>query len=81
VRDSIVSAHDDLAAQVEANTPQNFVSHRDDLGIGAALEITDDRDRQATLLKALLDDHDFRARAGELIMSSIYNVLSDQPTA
>ena len=51
--------------------------HRDDLVIGAALEVADDRDKQGNLLKALLDDEDFRARAGELIMTSIYDALSE----
>jgi hypothetical protein len=51
------------------------VRHRDDLLIGAALEVADDRDKQGTLLKALLDDEDFRDRAGELIMTSIYDAL------
>lgn len=54
--------------------------HRDELVIGAALDVTDDRDKQGTLLKALLDDEDFRARAGELIMSSIYDALSEPTT-
>ena len=75
VRDSIVTSNDDLAAQARANTREDFVRHRDDLVIGAALDVTDDRDKQGTLLKALLDDEDFRTRAGELIMSSIYDAL------
>lgn len=81
VRDSIVATNDDLEAQVKANTRGDFVSHRDDLVIGAALSVTDDRDKQGALLKALLDDEDFRARAGELIMSSIYNAFSDEQPA
>ena len=48
--------------------------------IGAALEVTDDRDKHGTLLKALLDDEDFRVRAGELIMTSIYDALSEPAT-
>ncbi len=79
VRESIVTNHDDLAAQVHANTREDFVRHRDNLVIGAALDVTDDRDKQGTLLKALLDDEDFRSRAGELIMTSIYNAFSEEP--
>ena len=43
---------------------------------GAALEVSEDRDKQGTLLKALLDDEDFRARAGDPSMTSIYNAVS-----
>jgi hypothetical protein len=79
VRDTIAANHADLEAQVKANARKDFVSHRHDLVIGAALEVSDDRDKQGALLKALLDDEDFRARAGELIMGSIYDAFSDQP--
>jgi hypothetical protein len=37
------------------------------------------RERQAKLLKALLDDEDFRARAGSLIFGSIYDTYVDTP--
>ena len=37
---------------------------RDNLLIDAALNVGGDRERQATLLKALLDDDDFRVRRG-----------------
>lgn len=40
--------------------------------------MTDDRGKQAVLLKALLDDEDFRARAGELVMGSIYDDYREQ---
>ena len=76
VRESVVTNNDDLAAQVQANSREDFVRHRDDLIIGGALDVSEDRDKQGTLLKALLDDEDFRARAGELIMTSIYTALS-----
>ena len=40
---------------------------------GAAMEVGDDREKQGKLLKALLDDDEFRAQAGELVMGSIYD--------
>ena len=37
------------------------------------MEVGDDREKQGHLLKALLDDDEFRARAGALVMDSIYD--------
>jgi hypothetical protein len=37
------------------------------------MEVGDDREKQGHLLKALLDDDEFRARAGALVMGSIYD--------
>ncbi len=65
--------HAGLEAQAGANSRPDFVRHRDDLLIGAALSVSGDRDQQAVLLKAMLDDDDFRVRAGELIMGSIWD--------
>jgi len=73
VRDSVREGNDALAAQAEANSREDFVRHRDELLIGAAMEVGDDREKQDRLLKALLDDEEFRARAGELVMGSIYD--------
>ena len=73
VRDTVREVNADLEAQAEANSREDFVRHRDDLLIGAALEVGDDHEKQGKLLKALLDDEDFRARAGELVMGSIYD--------
>jgi hypothetical protein len=42
----------------------DFVRERDNLLIGAGLAVGGDRERQAMLLKALLDDEDFRVWAG-----------------
>ncbi len=81
VRDSVRDEHSDLEAQVTANSREDFVRHRDDLLIGAALDVSDGRDRQSLLLKALLDDEDFRARAGELVMGSIYDPYRDSAPA
>ena len=78
VRDAVAENNPELMAQVKANSRQDFVSERDDLLIDAALSVDADRERQAKLLKALLDDDDFRARAGELIFGSIYHAC-DQP--
>lgn len=64
--------------QANSNSREDFVGARDDLLIGAALNVTEDRDKQALLLKALLDDEDFRARAGTLIMGSIYDAYRAQ---
>jgi hypothetical protein len=55
------------------------VRERDNLLIGAALAVGGDRERQATLLKALLDDEDFRVRAGELIFGAIYDGYRSPP--
>ena len=73
VRDSVREGNDALAAQAEANSREDFVRHRDELLIGAAMEVGDDREKQDRLLRALLDDEEFRARAGELVMGSIYD--------
>ncbi|MBA3421108.1 MAG: type I restriction endonuclease subunit R [Thermoleophilaceae bacterium] len=73
VRDSVREGNAELVAQAEANSRDDFVRHRDDLLIGAAMEVGDDREKQGKLLKALLDDEEFRARAGELVMGSIYD--------
>jgi hypothetical protein len=51
-----------LADQGTANSREDFVAERDDLLIDAALSVGTDRERQAKLLKALLDDEDFRDR-------------------
>jgi type I restriction enzyme R subunit len=79
VRDTVRDGNADLAAQAGANSREDFVRHRDDLLIGAAMDVTVDREKQAPLLKALLDDEDFRARASELVMGSIYEGLRDGP--
>ncbi|MEJ7714798.1 MAG: hypothetical protein WKF40_03420 [Thermoleophilaceae bacterium] len=50
-------------------------AHVEDRG----MDVTVDREKQAPLLKALLDDEDFRARASELVMGSIYEGLRDGP--
>ena len=73
VRDSVREGNGDLPAQAEANSREDFVRHRDALLIGAAMEVGDDREKQGKLLKALLDDDEFRAQAGELVMGSIYD--------
>ncbi len=73
VRDSVREGNGDLAVQAEANSREDFVRHRDALLIGAAMEVGDDREKQGKLLKALLDDDEFRAQAGELVMGSIYD--------
>ena len=70
---SVKGDHVGLKAQAGANSRDDFVRHRDDLLIGAALSVSGDRDQQAVLLKAMLDDDDFRARAGDLIMGSIWD--------
>ncbi|MGI8460381.1 MAG: hypothetical protein ACR2OC_01920 [Solirubrobacterales bacterium] len=58
---------------MRANSRDDFIRDRDALLIGAALAVGGDREKQAQLLKALLDDEDFRGRAGELVMGSIYD--------
>ncbi len=42
------------------------------------MEVTGGREKQAGLLKALLDDDDFRARAGKLVMGSIYDAYCEE---
>jgi len=71
VRDTVRDTNPELVDQAKANSRNDFVVHRDDLLIDAALNVGSDRERQARLLKALLDDDDFRARAGTLIFGSI----------
>jgi type I restriction enzyme R subunit len=79
VRDNVIGQQgEQLRSQALANDRDDFVRHRDDVLLDAALNVTDDRDRQVALLKALLDDQDFRARAGELIMGSVYDTLMQQ---
>ena len=81
VRDSVRDENPDLADQAEANSRDDFVRERDNLLIGAALAVGGDRERQATLLKALLDEEDFRVRAGELIFGAIYDGYRSPPEA
>jgi len=76
VRDTVRDANPELGDQARANQRDDFIAERDDLLIDAALTVGTDRDRQATLLKALLDDEDFRARAGSLIFGSIYDTYT-----
>ena len=76
VRDAVAEGHPELEDQVRANAREDFVTERDDLLIDAAMSVGTGRERQAQLLKALLDDDDFRARAGELIFGSIYDAYS-----
>jgi len=76
VRDTVRDANPELVDQARANQRDDFIAERDDLLIDAALTVGTDRDRQATLLKALLDDEDFRARAGSLIFGSIYDTYA-----
>jgi len=77
VRATVVDGNDDLAAQASANSKDDFVRHRDDLLISAAMEVTGGREKQAGLLKALLDDDELRARAGKLVMGSIYDAYRE----
>jgi hypothetical protein len=79
VRDTVREANPELLDQAQANSREDFVAERDDLLIDAALSVGTDRERQADLLKALLDDDDFRTRAGELIFGSIYDAYAEQP--
>ncbi|MCW2984213.1 MAG: type restriction endonuclease subunit [Conexibacter sp.] len=77
VKESISDANPALAEQAANNTREDFVRERDGLLINAALTVDGDRDRQAALLKAFLDDEDFRVRAGELIFGAIYDGYRD----
>jgi type I restriction enzyme R subunit len=79
VRDVVEADNAALQAQARANSREDFVRHRDDLLIGAALTVSGERDKQATLLKAMLDDEDFRERAGDLIMGSIWDEHRGEP--
>jgi type I restriction enzyme, R subunit len=72
VRDAVRNTNPQLADQATANSREDFVAERDDLLIDAALSVGTDRERQGRLPKALLDDEDFRARAGSVIFGSIY---------
>ena len=78
VRDAVRDTNPQLADQANANSREDFVAERDDLLIDAALSVGTDRERQAELLKALLDDEDFRARAGSLVFGSIYDTYTGQ---
>jgi type I restriction enzyme R subunit len=73
VRDAVQAANPELIDQVNANSRPDFISERDDLLIDAALNVGTTRERQTVLLKALLDDDDFRARMGAVIFGSIYD--------
>jgi len=81
VRDAVRDANPELSDQALANSRDDFVSERDALLIDAAMSVGSDRDRQAELLKALLDDDDFRSRAGHLIFGSIYDAYASQGEA
>jgi hypothetical protein len=65
-----------LEADERRDFKDDFVRHRDDLLISAAMEVTGGREKQAGLLKDLLDD-DFRTRAGSLVMGSIYDPFTE----
>jgi hypothetical protein len=73
VRDAVQDSNPELADQVKANSRPDFISERDDLLIDAELNVDATRERQAVLLKALLDDDDFHARMGAVIFGSIYD--------
>jgi len=75
VRDQVQSSNPELSDQVKANSRGDFITERDELMIDAALNVGADRERQA-MLKALLDDDDFRGRAGALIFGSIYDAYA-----
>ncbi|PTL56137.1 type I restriction endonuclease subunit R [Paraconexibacter algicola] len=73
VRDTIRDKEPGLAEQAANNSREDFVRDRDGMLIDAAMTVDGDRDRQAALLKAFLDDEDFRARAGQLIFGAIFD--------
>lgn len=77
VRENVAAANPQLADQAEANTRADFIANRDAMLIDAAMDTGNDRDRQDELLKAFLDDDDFRSRAGALIFGAIYDALAD----
>lgn len=81
VRDAIRDTAPQLEQQAANNSREDFVRDRDHLLIDAALSVDGDRDRQAALLKAFLDDDDFRARAGHAIFGAIYDGYRAQPGA
>lgn len=78
VRDAVRDANPELGDQAHANSREDFVAERDELLIDAALSVGTDRERQAQLLKTLLDDDDFRDRAGTLIFGSIYDAYAER---
>ena len=78
VRDAVRNTNPELADQASANSREDFVAERDELLIDAALSVGTDRERQARLLKTLLDDEDFRDRAGALIFGSIYDTYTTE---
>lgn len=49
VRDSVREGNADLAAQAEGNSREDFVRHRDDLLIGAAMEVGELREPTPSL--------------------------------
>ncbi|HET8968560.1 MAG TPA: DEAD/DEAH box helicase family protein, partial [Gaiellaceae bacterium] len=73
VRDAIRETNPQLAEQAANNSRDDFVRDRDQLLVEAALTVDGDRDRQAALLKAILDDDDFRSRAGYAIFGAIFD--------
>lgn len=77
VRDNVAAANPQLADQAGANTREDFIANRDAMLIDAAMDTGNDRDRQEELLRAFLDDDDFRKRAGGLIFGAIYDALTD----
>ncbi len=81
LRDTVHDANPELAEQAQANARDDFITERDELLIDAALTVGSDRERQAKLLKTLLDDDDFRARAGALIFGSIYDAYAAEESA
>jgi type I restriction enzyme, R subunit len=76
VREAVAGDHPELEDQARVNSRRDFVAHRDDLLIDAALSIGSGQKRQAKLLKVLLDDDDFRTRVGELIFGSLYDAYA-----
>lgn len=73
VRDAIRNTNPQLAEQAANNSREDFVRDRDQLLVEATLTVDGDRDRQAALLKAILDDDDFRSRAGHAIFGAIFD--------
>ncbi|WP_249010488.1 type I restriction endonuclease subunit R [Conexibacter sp. DBS9H8] len=77
VRDNVAAANPQLVDQAGANTREDFIANRDAMLIDAAMDTGSDRDRQGEVLKAFLDDDDFRKRAGSLIFGSIYDKMAN----
>lgn len=73
VLDSVREQHEELESQAAANSRDDFIRHRDDVIIGAALSVSEDREAQGGFLKAVLDDDDFRARVSEVIMGAVWD--------